>query len=221
MSVGVARARSLARPIARAIRWSPFVAVAPVAALVMILGRTMDEEPPFADLPAVSLLFAACLGFVLDDPAVEVTTPTPTTRLATRAVRAAVTVPVVAAGWAAALAYADVGSVGVSLTAGFAAQCAVSLGLAAVGVEVVGGPRSGLFAAASLVAVFVIAPIAFDVSLRLEPTSVTWGHRYGRWLLVGAGGVATLALASSAWVARGSLLAGLARRPSRVRVTVG
>lgn len=201
-----AQARLLVRPTLRVIRWSPFLAIVPVGALVMVAGRAADTPPPMANLPAVALLLAACTGFVLDDPAEDTTSSMPTPLLVTRALRIAAALPVALACWGGAVAYGGLGWTSVHLTAGFVAQCSVALGFAAVATPVVGRSRAGLVSAFGLVLVFVVVPLAFDVSLALTPTSQTWGHLYGRWLVVGALGLVSAVLASSGPVTRGAIV---------------
>lgn len=217
------QARLLLRPTARAIRWTPPLVAVALAALAVILARVGDRPPPMRNLPAAALLLAAGLGFVLDDPAAATTSSSPTPLLLTRTLRAGVAFPLVLAGWGASLTYVDPGWVGVSLTAGFLSACAVALGLAAVAEPLVGSSRAGLVAALGLIVAFVVVPAAFDVSLRLEPTSVSWGHLYGRWLLVAMIGLAAFVLASSARVMRRDVLPGrvVLVRPARARVGAG
>lgn len=216
---GGTQARLLVGPTIRAFRWSPFLAAVPLGALVMVAGRAADTPAPMANLPAMALLLAASTGFVLDDPAEHTIASTPTPLLVSRALRIAVALPLALACWAAAVAYAGLGRVSVYLTLGFVAQCTVALGIAATATLVVGRSRAGLVSAFGLVLVFVVVPVAFDVSLALPPTSETWGHLYGRWLFVGALGVAAIALASSGPATRGALPLGrrMLARPSRVR----
>ncbi len=213
---GGTQARLLVRPTIRAIRWSPFLAVVPLGALVMVVGRAADTPAPMANLPAMALLLAASTGFVLDDPAEDTIASTPTPLLVTRVVRIAVALPLALACWAAAVVHAGLGRVSVYLTVGFVAQCTVALGIAAAATLVVGRSRAGLVSAFGLVLVFVVVPFAFDVSLALTPTSQTWGHLYGRWLVVGALGLLSMALASSGPATRGALVP---RRSTLVRPT--
>lgn len=212
------QARLLVRPTIRVIRWMPFFAAVPLGALVMVAGRAADTPPPMANLPAVALLLAACTGFVLDDPAEDTTSSTPTPLLVPRVVRVAIALPVALACWGVAVAYGGLGWTSVHLTAGFVAQCTVALGFAAVATPVVGRSRAGLASAFCLVLVFVVVPVAFDVSLALTPTSRTWGHLYGRWLVVGALGLLSLAVASSGPATRGAIVPRrtTVARPTRV-----
>lgn len=210
-------------PVTRAIRWAPLLVAVALGALAAILGRAGDTPPPVANLPAVSLLLAAGLGFVLDDPAGGTTSSSPTPLLLTRALRAALAFTVVLAAWGAALVSADLGSWSLSLTAGFVAECATALGVAAVADALLGRSKAGLVAGLGLLTLFVVVPVAFDVSLSLEPTSATWGHLYGRWLLVGGLGLTVFTLASSARATRRDLLPGrvVPARPARARVGAG
>ncbi len=217
------QARQLARPVARATRWSPFLVAVPLSGLAMAVARTAERPPPLENLPAVAMLLAVCVGFTVDDGTERTTAPTPTPLLWVRGLRGAAVLSVALVCWGAALVSADVGWTVVSLTAGFIAMCCVALGLASVGTVAVGRTRAGLFAAVGLVTIFVVVPTAYDVSLGLEPTSTTWGHLYGRWLLVGGLGLAVLASTSTAWVTRGGprhRLVG-ATRPARAGIGAG
>ena len=213
-SVRRAQVRLLGWPIARAIRWGPFLGAAPVVIAALVAGRFADPPIVLANVPAVSMLLAACMGFVLDDPAGNTTGSSPTPLLAIRAMRVGVAFIPVLACWGLTLAWTDLGWVSMSLTAGFVAECAVALGAAAVGVVLVGRTKAGLVGAIVVVLVFVVLPQAFEVSLRLAPSSTTWGHLYGRWLLVAGLGLVVFAAASSAPVSRGDMAS---RRPSLAR----
>jgi hypothetical protein len=218
-----AQARLLARPTVRTIRWGPFLFALPVAALALYAAQHSDRPPALANLPAAGSLLAAATGFVLDDPSAETTGSSPTPLVATRALRLAVALTPVTLCWAAAAWYADLGWIGVSLSAGYLAQVGVVLGLAAVGTLLVGRARAGLFAFGGLLVVFYVLPIAFDVALGLTPTATSWGHLYGRWLLVGGAGLAVFVLASSGAATRGALLPArqVTRRPAEVGVRTG
>jgi hypothetical protein len=217
------QARLLVRPTLRVVRWSPLAIAAALSGVVMFVDATADPPPPVSSLPAVALLLAAGVAFVLDDPASSTAAPTPTPLVMMRALRAVVALVPALACWGAVVPSADPGRAGLSVTVGFIAQCSVALGLAAVGARVVGDTRAGLFAGAGLIGIFVVAPLAFDVSLRLTPSSTTWAHLYGRWLLVGGIGLTVAALASSDRVTRGAVgrRPSLARRPAPLGVGTG
>lgn len=217
------QARLLARPTLRTIRWAPLFFALPVAALAMYAAQHSDRPPALSNLPAAGTMFAAAMGFVLDDPSAETTGSTPTPLVASRTLRLALALTPVTLCWTVAAWYADLGWIGVSLSAGYLAEVGVALGLAAVGTLLVGRARAGLFAFGGLVVVFYVLPVAFDVGLGLTPSATSWGHLYGRWLLVGGAGLAVFVLASGGAATRGALVPRrpVARRAVEVGVRTG
>lgn len=170
----------------RTIRWSALCAVASTGVLLLYAGKHSAGGLGELHLYAAGLLLGVWTGFLMDDPAAEITAGTALPLLTRRAVRIGVALPVVWAVWGSLASYAGLGPRTGPLSVAFASQLAVSLGLAAVGTHVAGRDRSGLLAAAGLFAVFFVVPLAFRLTPSMDPAGQTWAHLYGRWIAVAA-----------------------------------
>lgn len=184
-STRLRRAGLLVPPMVRTIRWSALCAVAPTGVLLLYAGKHSAEGVGELHLYAAGLLLGVWTGFLIDDPAAEITAGMPFQLLARRAVRIGVALPVVWAVWGSLAAYAGLGPRTGPLSVAFASQLAVSLGLASMGAHVAGRERGGLLAAAGLFVVFFVVPLAFRLTLSVDPGQ-TWALLYGRWIAVAA-----------------------------------
>jgi hypothetical protein len=217
LSIRQRQAGLLVWPAVRTVRWPALGVITSIGFLVLYGGKHSPGGIGELHLYAAGLLLSVWTGFLLDDPADEVTAGMPLSLLARRGVRIAVVLPVVWAAWSALAWFAGLGPRTGPLSAAFASQLAVALGLAAVGAHVAGRGRGGLLAAGGLFAVFFAVPLAFRLTLSLDPAVQTWVHVYGRW--IGVAWVSLLAfLAASADPARSRLLGRvwLARSPGAV-----
>jgi hypothetical protein len=197
----VRQAGLLVRPAVRTVRWPALGVIAAIGGLILYGGKHSVEGIGEVHLYAAGLLLGVWTGFLIADPAAEITAGMPLPLLERRAVRMAVALPVVWATWGSLSWYAGLGPRTGPLAAAFAAQLAVALALAAVGEHVAGRERGGLLAAGGLFAVFFVVPLASRFTLSLDPARQTWAHLYGRW--IAATGVAFLVfLAASADPAR-------------------
>jgi len=188
-------------PAIRTVRWPALGVIASIGLLILYGGKHTVGGVGELHLYGAGLLLGIWTGFLIDDPAAEINACTPLPLLARRAVRVAVAVPVVWATWGSFNWYAGLGPRTGPLAAVFASQLAVALGLAGVGEHVAGRDRGGLLAAAGLFAVFVVVPLAFRLTLSLDPARQTWADLYGRWLAV-AGVASLMFLVASADPAR-------------------
>jgi hypothetical protein len=190
LSIRTHQASLLVRPAARTIRWPALGVIASIAVLILYGGKHSVGGVAELHLYAAGLLLATWTGFLMADPADEIIAGIPMPLLERHAVRIAVALPVVWVTWGALCSYAGLGPRTGPLSAAFASQLAVALGLGAVGEHVAGRERGGLLAAGGLFALFFVVPLAFRLTLTLDPTRATWAHLYGRW--IAATGVAVV-----------------------------
>jgi hypothetical protein len=184
LSIRQRQAGPLVRPAVRTVRWPALGVITSIGFFILFGGEHSPGGIGEVHLYAAGLLLSVWTGFLIDDPAEEVTAGMPLPLLARRAVRIAVVLPVVWAAWSALAWFAGLGPRTGPLSAAFASQLAVALGLAAVGAHVAGRGRGGLLAAGGLFAVFFAVPLAFRLTLSLDPAVQTWVHLYGRWICV-------------------------------------
>jgi hypothetical protein len=200
-SIRVRQAGLLVRPAVRTVRWPALAIIATIGGLILYGGKHSGEGIGEVHLYAVGLLLGIWTGFLIADPAAEISAGVPLPLLERRAVRVAVALPVLWAVWGLLSWYAALGPRTGPLAAAFTSQLSVALGLAAVGEHVAGQERGGLLAAGGLFAVFFFVPLAFRLTLSLDPAGQTWAHLYGRWIAV-AGLAFLVFLAASADPAR-------------------
>lgn len=181
-SIRIRQAALLVRPVVRTVRWPALGVIASIGSLILYGGKHSAEGIGELHLYAAGLLLCVWTGFLIADPAAEITAGVHLPLLERRAVRMAVALPVVWAAWGSLSWYAGLGPRTGPLAAPFAAQLAVALALAAVGEHVAGRDRGGLLAAGGLFAVFFVLPLALRITLSLDPARQTWGHLYGRWI---------------------------------------
>lgn len=205
MSVRSEQTRLLAGPEARAIRWRPLLAIAPISFLIVYAG-VHDPGPTKAlHMPFAGIALAVWAGFLFDDVASSTVRSAPTPLLLRRGVRMLLVLPVLALVWTGLLWYADVWQIAGTLTAGFVAQVSVSLGFGALGVVVVGDDRGGLLALAGLIGVFMAVPLVMRGGiLWSDPFHEGWTYHYGRWIATSAVAFVLLVLASRDPAARGA-----------------
>lgn len=192
---GVRREQShlLVPPSARTIRWGSFPVVAGVAALAVWNGGRKGGDPASVALPVATALLCVWLCFLFDDPAAETTAGTATPLLFRRSVRAAIAIPAVAAAWFASTWIVPLTGPTAVMTASFTAQVLLALAAAAIAVRMVGGPRSGLLAAAAVVFVTLVMPVAVGRPPSVDPAQPPWGEPATYWTVVAV--LATIALA--------------------------
>jgi hypothetical protein len=205
VSVRSGQAWLLAAPEARAVRWRPLLAIAPISFLIVYAGMH-DPGPTRAwHMPFAGIALAVWAGFLFDDGASSTVRGAPTPLLLRRVIRVLLALPVLAVVWTGLLWYADVWQLAGTLTAGFVAQVSVALGFGALGVVVVGDEHGGLVALAGLVAVFVAVPILMRGGiLWSDPFHTGWAYRYGRWIATSGAALCLLLLACRDPAARGA-----------------
>jgi fluoroquinolone transport system permease protein len=193
---------ALARPTARAMTWGPLAAGTALGLAILAVPEALSHRLTAAHLTTLLRIAAACtavgVAFLLDDPATRSISTVATPRLLRHAVRAALAVPALAAGWGAALLVAGLGTgTGVSaavprgaLTLEAAALVAVALGLAALGLRFTDGSAGVLAAPTLMVVVGIVWFLPRRAALILAPGDPHWGAAHLRWaalLAVAAG----------------------------------
>lgn len=201
LSIRSRQAGLLVRPTVRTVRWPALGVITSIGVLILYGGKHSVGGIGEIHLYAAGLLLGIWTGFLIADPAAEITAGVPPPLLARRAVRIVVALPLVWAAWGTFTWYAGLGSRTGPLAVAFASQLTVALGLAAVGEHVAGRERGGLLAAAGLFAVFFVVPLALRLTLSFDPAGETWAQLYGRWVAV-AGVAFLVLLAASADPAR-------------------
>ncbi len=200
-SIRFRQAGLLVRQAIRTVRWPALCVTSSIGGLILYGGKHSAEGVGELHLYAAGLLLGVWTGFLIADPAAEITAGLPLPLLERRAVRIAVALPVIWGTWGSLSWYAGLGPRTGPLAAAFASQLAVALGLASVGEYVAGRERGGLLAAGGLFAVFFVVPLGFRLTLSLDPARHSWAHLYGRWIAV-AGVAIAVFLAASADPAR-------------------
>jgi len=185
----------LVPPSARTIRWGSFTVVAGVAALAVWTGGRKGANPASFALPVATALLCVWLCFLFDDPAAETSSGSATPLLLRRGVRAAIAVPAAASAWFACTWIGPLTGPTGAMTISFGALVLVALGAGAAAVRVVGGSRSGLFAAAVVVFVALVLPVAAGRPPTVDPSLPPWGAPAAYWGLVAALAVAVLVTA--------------------------
>lgn len=194
---GVRRAqgRLLIRPSARTIRWTSFTVIAATGGLVVWAGARETGDPTPVALPVASALLCMWLCFLFEDLAVETTASSATPLLFRRALRAAIAVPAVAAVW---FAYTWIGpSVGPAahMVKASVAGIALSLATGAVAVRLADSGRGGFAAAAVVVFVLLVLPVAMGRPPSIDPAHPPLGDPFTYWSAITIGSCAVLALA--------------------------
>lgn len=177
------------RPTARTLRW-PLLALFGAAASVMVWGGGRKGGDPLAyHLPAAGVLLAVWLAFQMADAAETTLSSSPTSLVRRRLLRTVPSMVAIFALWAALLLQANSGAKTGTLSAFFAAVVCVAAASSAMGERAIGPNRGGPVAIAMLFSVFVLMPAILRVPLPVDPATDGWMHLYGRWLLIGGGGV--------------------------------
>ncbi|MEV0173001.1 ABC transporter [Streptomyces sp. NPDC050803] len=167
-----------------------------LAGSTRLFPETFDPWLALSALRAAALAFALGLAFLLDDPARHTTATVPTRRPVRQALRLALTVPVAALWWTAAVLLVPgplrppVGATTVEA----AAVCALALAGAAFAVRRTAEPQSGPAVGAGLLVTAVLAPtlVPEQWELFVAVTDPRWAAAHERWGVV-------LAAAAVAW----------------------
>jgi hypothetical protein len=165
------------------------VATIATAFAILYLGLHSKQGIDVLHVFACGVLLAVWIGFLLEDPAAELTASTPPPLLARRAIRLLIAIPVVWAAWASLAWYSGFWSSSGTLAAAYASQLLVSLGLAGIGARFSDSRQSGLIAAAGLIALYFVIPIALRESVLPVAPPATIRHLYGRWIVMGISGL--------------------------------
>jgi hypothetical protein len=194
---GVRRAqgRQLIRPSARTIRWTSFTVIAASGGLVVWTGAREQGDPAPVALPIASALLCVWLCFLFEDITAESTASSATPLLFRRSLRAAIAVPAVAAVW---FAYAWIGtSAGPTshMTKAFVASIALSLAAGAVAVRLADSGQGGFAAAAVVVFILLVLPVAIGRPPSIDPARPPLGEPSVYWSAITIGSCAVLALA--------------------------
>ncbi len=185
----------LVSPSARTIRWGSFPVIAGVAALAVWNGGRKGGNPASVALPVATALLCTWLCFLFEDPTDETTNTTATPLLVRRGVRIALAVPAVAAAWFASTWIGPLTGPTSPMTSSFVALVLVALGSAAGAVRLVGGARSALLAAAVVVFVALVLPLAAGRPPSVDPALPPWGGPGTYWAAVATLGTAVLLVA--------------------------
>jgi hypothetical protein len=157
--------RQLLRPSARTIHWGALLAIAAVGAGTVRSGARNHGDPAAIALPVATTLLGVWLCFLFEDAAAPMTTASPTPLARRRGVRAAIAVTAVGAIWVGFTWLGPLDGPTGPMTWSFVAIVLVALGAAAAWTRIVGAARAPLPAAASVVAVVVVAPVALSILL--------------------------------------------------------
>ena len=188
--------RLLVGPSRRTIRWIPLAVIAPLAGWAVYAATHASEPPADGGLAAAGGLLATWAGSLLGDPSHALSAGVPTPLLFRRAIRLAIGLPPVAVVWGALLVWGAPGPFAATLTAMFAAQIALAIGIAAAALRSVEPGREVLLAAAGLFVVFIALPFVFEVDLTPIPSADTWWLHAGRWFVLAGAGLAAFLAAS-------------------------
>lgn len=196
-SLGLRRAqgRQLVWPSARTIRWTSFAVIAGADALIVWTGASKEGNPATIALPVATTLLCVWLCFLFEDLAAETTATSATPLLFRRAVRAAIAVPAVSAVWFASTWIGPLSGPTADMAGAFGAGIVLSLAAAAVSVRLVGPGRSGLEAAAAVVFVLLVLPVAIGRPPSVDPAQPPLGDSFTYWSVIALGSCAVLALA--------------------------
>jgi hypothetical protein len=189
-----AQSRLLIRPSARTIRWASFVVVAGTGAFVVRTGGREGGDPAAIALPIATTLLCIWLCFLFEDLVAETTDASATPLMFRRAVRAAIAVPSIAAVW---FAYTWIGPLAgptAAMIGAFGSGIALTLAAAAVAVRLVGSGKSGLVAAAAVVFVLLVMPVAIGRPPTIDPALPPFGDAFTYWSAVALISCAVLAL---------------------------
>jgi hypothetical protein len=146
-------------------------------------------------MPIASTLLCVWLSFLFEDLAAESTAPSATPLLFRRALRVAIAVPAVVAVW---LAYTWIGpSAGPTshMTKALLASIALSLAAGAVAVRLADSGRGGFAAAAVVVFILLVLPVAIARPPSIDPARPPLGEPSVYWSAITIGSCAVLALA--------------------------
>lgn len=194
---GVRRAQSrlLMKPSARTIRWMSFTVIAATGGLVVWTAAREQGDPAPVALPIASALLCIWLCFLFEDLAAESTASSATPLLFRRALRAAIAVPAVTTVW---FAYTWIGpSAGPTshMTKALLASIALSLAAGAVAVRLADSGRGGFAAAAVVVFILFVLPVAIGRPPSIDPARPPLGEPFAYWSAIAIGSCAVLALA--------------------------
>jgi hypothetical protein len=190
-----AQGRLLIRPSARTIRWTSFTMIAATGGLVVWTAARDQGDPTPVALPIASALLCVWLCFLFEDLTAETTASSATPLLFRRALRAAIAVPAVATVW---FAYAWIGpSAGPTshVTKAFVASIALSLAAGATAVRLSDSGRGGFAAAAVVVFILLVLPVAIGRPPSIDPARPPLGEPLAYWSAITIISCAVLALA--------------------------
>lgn len=196
-SFGLRRAqgRPLIRPSARTIRWASFGVIAATGGLITWTGARDQGDPTQVALPIASSLLCVWLCFLFEDLAVETTAASATPLSFRRALRAAIAVPAVAVVW---FAYTWIGPPAgptAHMVKAWVAGIALSLAAGAVAVRLADSGRGGFAAAAVVVFILLVLPVAIERPPSIDPAHPPLGDPFTYWSAITIGSFAVLALA--------------------------
>ena len=196
-SLGIRRVqgRLLVRPSARTIRWTSFEVIAATGALIVWSSGRKEGDPATIALPIATTLLCTWLCFLFEDLAAETTAAAATPLLFRRAVRAAIAVPTVTSVW---FAYTWIGPLAgptAIMVGAFVAAIALTLAATAIAVRLVGPGRSGLVAAAAVVFVLLVLPVAIGRPPSVDPAQPPLGDSFTYWSVIALVSCAVLVVA--------------------------
>ena len=176
---------SLLWPAVRTMRWVPLGVITALGVWVVRSGAREGGDPATIALPVATMMLGIWLCLLFEDPAADVTAPSPVPLWRRRAVRVTLAVPAYAATWFActwvgALDGPTGPMAGMALGVG-----AVAIAAASVTTRVVAPSRSGPVAAVVLVGVIVAMPVVVALVLgrpaSIDPALVPVGDPATYW----------------------------------------
>ena len=183
--------------VGRTVRWVPLAASGAIALWIVYTGVHANRHTGDVQLPLAAVVVCMAAAFVLDDEAARTVACTPTPLLMRRAIRVALGMPLLWATWVILAWYSH--ALTATMAVEYAGMLALTLTLAAIGAQVIGEERAGLFASPAL---FVLLGSSAVISARwrpfpLMPIGSTWFDLYGRWGVVLAVSALVFVMASA------------------------
>jgi hypothetical protein len=186
----------LVRPLARSAPWAPLLVLPALTVALTLYGTRHGVEDPIGQTRLAVVLLAVAMAPVLDEPAHELVTASPTSQARCRRWRIAMGLGPVAAAWLIVLARVRLdAATAAALTLELAATLAAVL---AVAVVVARRNRDGMGGLEAAMATPVVAGLVNAVPNRWtllagSPHSPAWTDSHRRWAVLFAAAVAVLA----------------------------
>ena len=175
----------LLRPALRTTRWLPFGVIVALGAWVVRSGARDQGDPATVALPIATTMLGVWLCALFEDPASEITGPSPIPLWLRRSVRASIAVPSVAMAWLAFTWLGPLNGPTVPMVVMAVAVVVTALACGAVAARVAPPTRLGLAAAAGLVGSVLVWPGVLakilERPLSIDPAHVPVGDPITYW----------------------------------------